>query len=154
TSPDGSLAVIAAEDVNLDPADPYHETSAWALVAYDTATGVERWRSTWRSGGPYDVPRALAFSTDGKRIYATGASYLFGSPLLAPGDSVLTTIAYDSATGTRLWRASYQGPGALDNGIAVAASPSGKQVYVLGVSDGAAPGDLDYVVAGYSATNG
>src|SRR5262249_11168903 len=125
TSPDGSTAVVAAEDVDIDPADPYHMKSAWALVAYDVATGAERWRSTWKSGGGYDAPRAVTYSPDGKRIYATGESYVSGNPLLT-GDSVLTTIAYDAATGNQVWRAAYQGPGGLDNGTGIAVSPNGK----------------------------
>jgi hypothetical protein len=152
-SPDGVLTVIAAEDVDFNRADPYSSTSAWAVVAYDTATGAERWRSTWRSGGGYDAPGGLTFSPDGRRIFVTGESYSYGNPLTVPSDSVLTTIAYDSATGARLWRASSNSVVGLDNGRAAVASPNGKQVYVSAVSD-TGHGDLDYVTAAYLASNG
>jgi hypothetical protein len=152
-SPQGGLTVIAAKDVDFNRSDPYSSTSAWAVVAYDTATGAERWRSTWRSGGGYDAPGGLTFSPDGRRVYVTGESYAYGNPLVVPSDSVLTTIAYDSATGSQLWRASYNSVVGLDNGRAVASSPSGKQVYVAAVSD-TGHFDLDYVTAAYNATNG
>jgi hypothetical protein len=152
-SPQGGLSVIAAKDVDFNRSDPYSSKSAWAVVAYDTATGAERWRSTWRSGGGYDAPGGLTFSPDGRRVYVTGESYAYGNPLVVPSDSVLTTIAYDSATGSQLWRASYNSVVGLDNGRAVATSPSGKQVYVAAVSD-TGHFDLDYVTAAYNAANG
>ena len=154
-SPNGSLAVIAAENVNFT-GDAYTSTSTWAVVAYDIATGTERWRSTFSSGGTYDAPRGVCFSPDGSRIYVTGENYLTGGPLGGADDSVLTTIAYDSATGARIWRTSYQGPGPIDNGYLAATSPDGTQVYAAGVS-ASAPGsnaDLDYVLVAYSAGTG
>lgn len=151
-SPDGSLTVVAAKDYDFDEADPYASTSAWALVAYDTATGAELWRSTWRSGHGYDAPGAVTLSPDGSRIYATGESYRYGNPLVG-GDSRMVTIAYDAATGARLWRSAYNHGEGVDYGRGVATSLDGSVVYVTGVST-TNQADLDFETIGYSAADG
>ena len=105
-----------------------------ATVAYDAATGVQRWLSL--SPG---VGFAVAVSPDGKTVFVTGQ----------PG---YTTIAYDAATGAQLWVKHYV---AGTSPKAVVASPDGSTVYVTGTSPGTGTlGHPDYVTIAYNAATG
>jgi outer membrane protein assembly factor BamB len=87
-----------------------------SLIATAPATAASRtagdqlWLSTLRSGFAY----ANAVSPDGSKVFVTGES---GS-----------TVAYDAATGARIWGAFH----ARATFSAIAASPDGSTVYVLG----------------------
>jgi len=152
-SPDGSTAVLVAEDVDFNQADPYNSTSTWVAVAYDTRDGSQRWQTKLPRLATYDAPRSVAFSPDGGRVYATGEQYVFGNPITTPHNSVLTTVAYEAGTGRVLWRTPTDvGPG-TDNGRTVAVSPDGSTVLMTGVTDGGGT-DLDFVTTAYDAATG
>jgi DNA-binding beta-propeller fold protein YncE len=98
--------------------------------------GSELWVK--RYNGPassFDGARAVAVSPDGSRVFVTGASD--GSPDTA---NDYATIAYDAATGSRLWLARFNGSAAdlNDAARAIAVSPDGSTVFVTGESYGAA----------------
>lgn len=110
----------------------------YAVVAYDAATGAQKWASSydakggwnpgWR-GWSYDVAFDLAHS--GAKLYVTGVS--------AAPDGLLeyATVALDAATGAQLWVARSHGtnPDGVafpSESYAVTASPDGSLVYVLG----------------------
>src|SRR5262249_55627127 len=64
------------------------------------------------------------------------------------------TVAYNAATGARLWVTRYNGPGnGYDTAGSVAVSPGGGTVFVTGVSQGSTSG-LDYATAAYNAATG
>src|SRR5581483_10422535 len=118
-------------------------------VAYDAASGARLWTRDY--DGPahgFDFAALfLAVSPDGTKVYVTG-----GSTGTATGLDY-ATIAYDTATGRRLWVARYDGAGGVDYAAAVVASADGTRVYVTGSSTGAGT-DFDYATIAYDAANG
>src|SRR3954468_16514900 len=95
----------------------------YATVAYDSATGAQLWvaRYDFRAGSAgVDREVAMTVSQDGTRVFVTGES---------GNGPVITTVAYDAATGAQLWVAR-SSVGATPADIAV--SPDGRHVYVVG----------------------
>src|SRR5439155_26855955 len=70
--------------------------SGYATVAYDAATGAQLWVSRFREGDPSYARHGLAVSPDSAKVYVTGAIDRYGSRDYA-------LLAYDAATGARLW---------------------------------------------------
>jgi outer membrane protein assembly factor BamB len=68
------------------------------------------------------------------------------------GDEEYATIAYDSATGHKLWASLYNGSPCTDAAIAVAVSPDGSKVFATGSSG--CLGLEDYATVAYDATTG
>lgn len=100
----------------------------YATLAYDAATGASVWirryngPDTGTEWGNSDVAESIA--TDGQRVYVTGHS--------GYGDfSDYATVAYDAATGARLWTRRYNGPGGEDD-AAHSVATDGTGVYVTG----------------------
>jgi DNA-binding beta-propeller fold protein YncE len=143
------FAGVTAVDFNVN--DPYSSTASWTLAAYDLSTGAERWQ-VFRRSRAYDSLLDVAASADGRMVVATGGAY-DAFPVGAT-DSRIVTVAYDAATGTERWSATWDGnPAGIDNGLVVAFSPDGRFVYVGGVTT-PAPGELDYVTIAYDAVRG
>lgn len=121
----------------------------FATVAYKAATGALVWAR--RYNGPAngdDMARAIAVSRDGSKIFVTGESA--GMPSTGVD---YATVAYDAATGVRLWAARYNGPvGGEDDAYSVAVGPGGGKVFVTGRSTGAA--GYDYATVAYDASTG
>jgi outer membrane protein assembly factor BamB len=60
------------------------------------------------------------------------------------------TVAYNAATGTRLWARRYNGPGnGADQATSVAVSPTDGKVFVTGPSFRGAGQGLDYATIAY-----
>lgn len=121
----------------------------YATVAYDAATGTQLWVSRYSgtANGPNGAT-TLAVSRSGKRVFVTGGSAARGSH----GD--YATIAYNAATGARLWVSRYDGPvGGQDSAQALAVSPLGNAVFVTGASTGRSSSG-DYATVAYSAATG
>lgn len=95
-----------------------------------------------------DAGRAIALSPDGNTVFVTGGSTGVGSGL------DYATIAYNAATGARVWLRRYSGPGdGNDQAVAIALSPDGSKVFVTGTSLGAGSGN-DYATVAYNASSG
>lgn len=116
-----------------------------------SAVGAELWAARYNGPGTdSDVAHDLALSPDGATTYITGRN---------GGDGTLTdyvTIAYDTASGDRLWLARYDGPGSkTDEAWALEVSPDGSRVFVTGNSaTGSFGSDADYGTVAYDAGTG
>src|SRR5215467_12416552 len=114
------------------------------------APGAQVWVSRYNGpGNGGDRALSLAVSPDGKRVFVTGRRR--GSSLKAD----YATIAYDVATGTRLWVSRYNGPGnGVDYATKVVVSPDGTRVYVTGRAYGGTADLRDYATVAYDAATG
>jgi hypothetical protein len=120
----------------------------YATVAYDAVTGAQLWASRYEGPEGGDQAAAVAVSPGGRAVFVTGKSAGTG------GFFDYVTVAYDAATGARLWVRRYDGPGhRKDVASAVAVSPGGGTVFVTGTSAGRASG-LDYATVAYDAATG
>jgi DNA-binding beta-propeller fold protein YncE len=87
-------------------------------------------------------------SPDGSQVYVTGTSKGLGS------DFDYSTVAYDAATGKRLWVERYDGPrSSWDQVHSLGVSPDGSSVYVTGTSRGEGT-FRDYATVAYDADTG
>ena len=121
----------------------------YGTVAYDAATGAKLWAARYNgpANGSNDA-HALAVSPSGGTVFVTGDST--GTTSLQD----YATVAYNAATGARLWVARYNGPGNGNDGASsVAVSPSGRKVFVTGASTGTTSGS-DYATVAYNAATG
>jgi len=119
----------------------------YATVALDPATGAHRW--VRRYDGPahsVDEAQAVGISPDGSKVFVTGYS---------TGDGTsydIATIAYDAASGQRLWKARYDGPASsLDVANDIAVTPG--IVFVTGYSTGIGT-DVDFTTIAYDPVTG
>ena len=121
-TPDGSRVVTAGYAPGSASAHDF------LIAATDAATGGRRWTATY--DGPSagdDQGVALAISADGSKAFVTGESQH------APGNYDFATVAYDVATGSRLWVARYDGPASRGD-VPTAIAVDGNRVYVTGYS--------------------
>jgi len=142
-SPGGSSVFITGFSPGL------HGDIDFATVAYDTATGAERWASRFDDAHHgIDDAYAVAVSPDGSTVFVTGASDGRNGAL------DYTTVAYSATTGAERWTARYNGPGNdADVAQRVVVAPGGSRVYVTGVSEGAGQ-NQDYATVAYDAATG
>jgi PKD repeat protein len=94
--------------------------ATWITAAYDTATGVRRWHV---AAGEGTALRDVV--TDVSRVYVTGLGAVSGGT----PSYFLTVVAYDRATGARLWRTDKRpadSTGAA--GLRIAMAPDGSLV--------------------------
>ena len=88
-TPDGSTVLVAGAS-----------NGYFATIAYSISTGEQRWGARFGTGA--DTVGGVALSTDGATAYVTGQVYL------ATFD--WATVAYDIASGRRIWVATLDGP--------------------------------------------
>lgn len=123
TSPDGGVVFVTGGSVRS-------ASMVFATVAYDATTGDQLWaaRNTV-SKRTYSAASAIAVSPDGSALFVTGTADG------GANSQDYATMAYDAASGTRLWVARYDGPdGTNDYARAIAVSPTGSEVFVTGSS--------------------
>jgi WD40 repeat protein len=146
-SPDGRRVFVTGLSTAIASSTDY------TTIAYDAATGTRLWIKRYNgTANAADDATSLAVSPDGTKIFVTGQSVGLVSRFGDEPDDY-ATVAYNAATGTRLWVSRYNGPDkANDAASSVAVSPAGDTVYVTGNSDGAtAP---DYATVAYNAATG
>jgi WD40 repeat protein len=134
---------------------------SFATLSFATAAGATQqtggsrlWATSYHGRLPgWAGATAEGVSPSGATLFVTG--YAGYSDQL--GSRQWVTLAYDTATGARLWRQAYEGTyvhrGALNGGTALAVSPDGSTVFVTGYSTNA--GDvLENTIIAYSAATG
>jgi DNA-binding beta-propeller fold protein YncE len=144
TSPDGTRVYVSGySEKNGGPYD-------FATIAYNASTGAQLWVARYL--GP-DLPgfsgtvASLVVSPDGARLYVSGASY-------AQGQIDFGTIAYDAATGAKIWAARYDGGGSDDTAFSLALSPDGTRVFVTGQGEDSLTTLLRFATVAYDAASG
>jgi outer membrane protein assembly factor BamB len=138
-SPDGKAVFVTGESLPTTGKD-------YATVAYNAATGAQLWAARYNGPSNNGAAAEVAVSPDSKAVFVTGTS------LSATAGEDYATVAYNAATGARLWAARYDGFRG-NYAHAVAVSPNGKTVFVTGASIGTNNG-YDYATVAYSAATG
>lgn len=120
-SPDGSRVFVSGYGGHR--VGPYES----GTVAYDVATGAQSWSVTDDAisvvGGDTNIP--LAVTSDGSKVIETGTD------CSAYPACPLSTVAYDTSTGERQWRTTYDAGGeGYAQGLTL--SPNGSTAYVTG----------------------
>jgi DNA-binding beta-propeller fold protein YncE len=147
SSPDGSTAFVTGWSFRDESGSDY------LTIAYDAATGVERWAR--RANGPAngkDTAAAIAISSDGSKVFVTGRL----DPSAGFGDAAdFFTVAYGAADGVVLWARQFDSSPeqSHEEAVAIAASPDGSNVFVTGLSPGA-NGLNDYFTIAYDESAG
>ncbi len=119
--------------------------SDYATVAYNTATGAQRWVRRYNAPRrKYDRAVSVAVGPGGHAVYVTGTS-----------GRAFATVAYDAATGAPQWVSRFTGgAGNNDRAFSLAVSPSGGMVYVTGFALNRFSGDMDIATVAYRAATG
>jgi hypothetical protein len=138
-SPNGGTVYITGASVGK--ASNYD----YATIAYKATTGAALWTKRYNGpGNSDDRATSVALSPSGGTVYVTGKSA--GT---ATGYDY-ATVAYNTATGARLWLARYNGPGfGTDGAQAMAVSPATGTVFVTGQSAGTGAMEIDYATVAY-----
>jgi hypothetical protein len=121
-SPDGSTVFVGGTSGSFQTND-----YRFATVAYDAATGQQRWESlrNWE-GTDFDEITAMAMAPNGAALYVTGQS-------TANRQSDIATVAYNPLTGQELWNMREAAPEHhTELGKDIVATSNG--VYVTGLS--------------------
>ena len=133
-SPGGRRVFVTGFSAGHAPGD----FGDYATVAYDAQTGARLWARRYNGPGKgTDLATSVAVSPSGTMVFVTGSSMRSGSV------SDYATIAYNAATGARLWVRRF-GPGGAS---AVTAGRDGR-VFVTGSSLG------DFATVAYRAATG
>ena len=150
TNDDEAVAIVTSPDGNTVYVTGWSENGSdygldYATVAYDATTGIQKWASRYhRADNSFATARAMAISHNGRRLYVTG--YTDAGYNGAPPE--YTTVAYDAATGARLWKAFFTAPmnSDINSGTAQAlvVSPDDSRVYVTGNVAGSTGGFTSY----------
>jgi len=120
-----------------------------AARAQAAVPGAQLWAKRYNGpGNGADQANAEAVSPDGNTVFVTGYSQGTTSTDYA-------TVAYDTATGNRLWAERYDGPSHyIDQASSVAVSPDGKTVFVTGYSYTTVTAGNDYATVAYDPASG
>ena len=140
-TPNGGQVLVTGESTGLDRNPDY------ATVAYNASTGAQRWVRRVSPDRGEAVAMAIAVSPDGAVAFVTGWFFEYGLNL------DYLTLAYDTLTGTELWRATYAGPAEDDVPQAIGVSPDGSRVFVTGGSVNVNT-NLNFATVAYDAATG
>ena len=124
------------------------EVSDYLTVSFDTATGAERWVSTYDDiVDGTDFPVGIGTSLDGSLVYVAGSSDQQAFPGYA-------TIAYRSSDGTQAWISQYAPFNRRAYACCMAVSPNGTSVLVTGWTGGKYYGSEDFTTLAYDPSTG
>jgi WD40 repeat protein len=143
-SSDGGVFVTGQSSGSTSAAD-------YATAAYDLSTGTQLWVKRYNGlGNGEDIARAVGVSPDGTVAFVTG----YSTGPASTGDYV--TVAYDAATGAKLWLKRYNGTGDDDDAAtALEVSADGSRLFVTGTTVVSGGGDpYDYGTVAYNAATG
>lgn len=123
-SPDGSLLFVTGTSNQTGGFDA-------VTIAYDTATGSQRWLAAYRAGsGREGTACCLAVSADGSRLIVAGADFSQNA------DIAYRAIAYNPTTGSMLWTSRFSGGGFYSAATGVAVTRNGQVALVGGTTIG------------------
>ena len=131
-------------------------------IAYNAATGEERWMTQYDARGLSDIAIAIGLSRDGERAFVTGYSDS-GSAFQGGTEYDYATIAYDTTAGEQVWIRRYDGPAHFwdivqDLAVARVQTQGGYRevVAVTGRSNGqsTANNHTDYATVAYDGATG
>ena len=123
-SPDGATVYVAG-----DLARGAHND--YLVIAYNAATGAQRWVITPLAYGSIAQYQGVAVSPDSKTVYVTGRLDFFGGNSAKSYD----TIALSAATGTTVWNTNTKFPPHVGHTLtSIAVSPDGSTVFIAGSS--------------------
>lgn len=142
-------AGLAGRALPPGPTRPAHSARPVRPASASVRPGTALWQRQYHGEtAGLDSAASIALSPNGRIVYTTGSS---AGPAGQPG---YVTVAYNAATGTRLWASRYDAPGGgASQPASIAISPAGTAVYVTGTSEGTTTG-ADFATAGYDATTG
>jgi WD40 repeat protein len=124
-SPDGSTVYVAG---GLGRSSSFTD---YLVLAYNAATGAQRWVVTPLAFGSAAQFQAVAVSPDSKTVYITGRLDFFGGNAAKSYD----TIALNAATGATVWNTNTKFPPHVFHFItSIAVSPDGSTVFIAGSS--------------------
>jgi hypothetical protein len=127
-SPDGTRVFVVGSSPNINVSATAND---YVTIAYDAASGQRLWLERFNPTGTKDFQAvAVAVSQDGSRLFVTGAAETNTVNNQEVRDMV--TVAYNAATGGRLWSARFNGPHGDDAPSAIGVSPDGTHVFVTG----------------------
>lgn len=121
--------------------------AAWVVIAYDATSGAELWWSRCVMDG-FASTSDMGLAADGTMLFVTGADRS------SAGTGGWATVAFDAATGDRLWvKHLYRSRGGEGYGVAtaLAISPDSETLFVTGYNQGRS---VDYVTLAYDARSG
>jgi hypothetical protein len=121
-SPDGNTVVVTGDSYSGPGGADY----GYATVAYDAATGVQKWQARY-NGGRGNFNSANQIVTTGNRVLVSGQAKATDT---ANGNDA-TTVAYDAASGAQVWVGSIAPARSDDFTRALAVSPNGQTVYTV-----------------------
>ncbi len=143
-SPNGSTVFVTGTSLSATKGNDY------ATIAYNAATGAQRWAARYNGASGGNYAHALAVSPNGKTVFATGSS------IGAHNSYDYATVAYNAVTGAQRWAKRYNGArnGGVSRGAnAVVVNPNGSTVFVTGSSIGTND-RYDYATVAYNAATG
>lgn len=123
----------------------------FATVAYNASTGAQRWSASYTPTDyqGFDATSKATVSPDGRTVYV---AMIAGAEV--PRAPAVSTVAYSTATGKRLWQrsAGYFGTG-VPGMAALAITPNGRTVIVAATGQPAHKRER-YLTIGYDAASG
>ena len=146
-SPDGRSVYVTGETEVDGKSREYY------TVAYDAATGVQRWQVIENGSIKIDWARDVEVSPDGTLVIVTGDSQIPISPLNAQFDAV--TVAYRASDGTQVWKQNYNGPtNSFDFGRALAVMEGTVFLSSASRTSTGSSSHLDYATVAYNIETG
>ena len=135
--PGGETVYVTGYSAGASSAEDY------LTVAYNAVTGARLWARRYDGpGNGTDEARSVAVSPGGTTVYVTGHS------AGATSADDYATVAYNAATGTKLWVRRSSSMGGASQATSVAVSPTTGAVFVTGYSTGVTSGQ-DYLTIAY-----